>query len=114
MPESDQRVSALPSRDDGGRPFSTGNRVKSARASFRQVAAWRSLGRACENISRPVTEATKSPATPAGALDAKRSIESLWKIRDLSAIVAPNLPDATCVMRALRDARDRGVIYITK
>jgi hypothetical protein len=36
------------------------------------------------------------------------------EIRDLSAIVAPNLPDATCVMRALRDARDRGVIYITK
>jgi hypothetical protein len=41
-------------------------------------------------------------------------IESLWKIRDLGAIVAPNLRDATCVMRALRDARDRGVIYITK
>jgi len=35
-------------------------------------------------------------------------------MRDLSAIVAPNLPDGTCVMRALRDARDRGVIYITK
>jgi hypothetical protein len=36
------------------------------------------------------------------------------EIRDLSAIVAPNLPDATCMMRALPDARDRGVIYITK
>jgi hypothetical protein len=47
-------------------------------------------------------------------LDAERAIEFLWKIRDLSAIVAPNLPDAACVMRARHDARDRGVIYITK
>ena len=44
---------------------------------------------------------------PLSVLDTDGIIASLARF-------APNLPDATCVMRALCDARDRGVIYITK
>jgi hypothetical protein len=38
MPESDQGVNVLPNGDDGRPPFSTGNPVKSACASFPRVA----------------------------------------------------------------------------
>jgi len=91
MPESDQGVSVSPSGDDCGHPFSPENRVKSARASFPRVEAPRPLGKCEEMFSRPVTGATKSPATPHRAWEPGRLSETVRKNSRLDRVSGAEL-----------------------
>jgi hypothetical protein len=104
MPESDQRVSVSPSGDDGAHPFSSENRVKSARASFPQVEAPHSLSQ-CEEIFRGLSQGRqRAPVRRLGLGSPGASLKLSGKTRVSIASAAPNL----------RDARDCCVIYITK